>query len=444
MTTYGSVVVPAIPPKGPPLSLMTSAILPTNATEETGTYPDWIYPKARAELQANFPDLWKQIAAELDDRDATGEEWVRGFRYAPENHYAGELRGREDYTSVDDPALNAPGSLALAAAAGGTLVAGSYGYQVTAVDANGETTPCTEVDITTGSTGSVKLTWKGVRSGATYNVYGRVHGSLGLLATVGPFDRDNPPTYTDTGAATVGAAPPSSNTTGGTGTYTNLPIVEFIPYLIVARDFCSSWGFEERDFKGRALRLLDNQTPAAIETEFETGAIAQALGYPNNYLCNTSDPAFVDVTPKPSGTWTPPSVARGFQILQDALQQCGFGGQGMIHVIAETVGNLLNVRREGALMLDVLDNIVVPGSGYRGQCSGVGGGNSTTTAVMFATDLVSVRAQKQADVIPDTFAEALDRSQGGQPNKIEFRAMRFAAASFDGACHFACRVTLAT
>ncbi len=283
--------------------------------------------------------------------------------------------------------------------------------------------------------GSVVLTWNKVADNAQYRIYGRVGGSIGLLATIGPFDHDQAATYTDIGSPAPGAVPPSSNTTGGPSAYTNQPIVTHVPTLVVVEDSCSSFGFEERDFKGRALRLLDNATPQAAEREFWTGALAQAKGYPNNYLTSA---ATQDITPG-----TVPSVTRGLQILQDALQQCGFGGQGMIHVQAQTAPNLLSVRRVGNLLLDVFDNIVVPGVGYPG--TGPGGTTPPAgTAWMYATDLVLFRQEEEGTVFPDSFAEALDRGQAGQPNTIRFRAERFTAAYFDGACQFACKVTLAT
>src|SRR5581483_319407 len=153
----------------------------------------------------------------------------------------------------------------------------------------GETTALAAVTAAvTGPTGSVVLTWNKVESSdsniaLTYKVYGRVGGSIGLIATVGPFDADQAATYTDTGSPAPGAAPPGSNTTGGPGTYTNLPIVTVVPYLVVVEDWCSSFGWEERDFRGRALRLLESAKHQALEKEFWTGTFAQAKGYPNPY-----------------------------------------------------------------------------------------------------------------------------------------------------------------
>lgn len=386
--------VPAIPPKPPGLGLLASAIRPTDT-----------------------------------------ERWQQGFTWAPENRYQAELRDACDGTTVDAPALNAPtGLVAVPAITGGTLAAATYSYQLTAVNANGQTTalPAVTATVLSGTTGSVALTWPAEADGLTYKVYGRVAGSIGLLATVGPFDPDNPPAYTDTGTPAPGAAVPGSNTTGGPGNYGNAPVQQVVPPLIVVEDSCSAWGWQERDFKGRATRLLENAESQALEREFWTGTLATAFGYPNHFL---ADGTAVDVTPG-----TVPSVERGMQLLAEALAQCGFGGRGMIHCMPAAHSNLINVRREGALLYDIQDNIIVPGAGY----PGTGPANAVPSAGqswMFATDLVAVRSDETV-VFPDTFAEALDRGQAGQPNTIRFRAEKLSVAYCDFTCAFACRVTL--
>lgn len=417
------VVVPAVPPKGPPLNLIASSVRPGNGSDPPGP----IFELGADQL-ALLPD---DLRAELNARK--GDAWTRGITYAPENHYAIENRSGYDSTSVDEAALPAPTGLALAAVAGGTLVAGTYSYQVTAVNANGETTALAATGITTVSTGSVKLTWNPTADGVTYNVYGRVAGSIGLLGTVGPFDPENPPTYTDAGTPAPGAAPPVSNTTGGVGPYTNLAINTAIPWLMIAEDSCSTFGFEERDFKGRALRLLENGQYEALEREFWTGAQATASGWPNRFL---TDSNLVDLT---AGTAV--SIARGQEMLQDYIASTGFGGQGMIHCQPQTAPNLLNARRVGGLLLDIFDNIIVPGVGYPGTASGIAG-SATGTAVMIASDLVMTRVESEGTVIPDTFAEAVDRGQAGEPNRVTFRAMKYGVAYFDGAVQAGVRVTL--
>lgn len=421
--------VPAIPPRPPQLSLLNSCVRPDNA----GDKPD--LPGA-VDLLSHLPPV---LRSELAERK--GEDWIRGFTYAPENHYAVELRDPQDFTSVDLPAIAAPVGLAtFPAITGGTLAAATYSYQVTAVNAQGQTTASSIVTgvVASGTTGSVRLTWSPVQDADTYKVYGRVGGSIGLLASVGPFSPPNPPTYTDTGTPAPGVAPPGSNTTAGVGPYTNLPNVQVFPYLIVANDFCSSFGFEARDFKGRALRLLENAQHQALEREFWSGTLATAKGYPNNFLANASAPNFVDLT-----AGTPVSVARGQLLLQDYLSNTGFGGQGMIHCQPQTAPSLLNARRVGGLLLDIFDNIIVPGTGYPGTTSAIAG-SSTGTAVMFATDLVMCRVESEGQVYPDSFQEALDRGEGGFPNRIDFRAEKYGCSYFDGAVQAGVRVTLAS
>jgi hypothetical protein len=429
------VVVPAIPPRPPQLSLLTSAVRPDDTSDPSSAALD---AGQMALLPADLRSELEAQAAGIDGRPM----WTRGFTYAPENHFSAQVRDPCDFATIDSPALAAPQNVvATPLTTGGTLPAATYSYQVTAVDANGQTTALAAVTAAvTGTTGAVKLAWAPVSdsAGVTYNVYGRVAGSIGLIASTAAFDDDQTPTFTDTGTPAPGATVPSSNTTGGPGVYTNLPINTIVPYLVISEDSCSTWGFEERDFKGRALRLLENATPQAIEKEFWAGALAQAKGYPNRYLADSN---CVDVTPA-----TPPSVARGQQILQDYLANTGFGGQGMLHCQPQTAPNLLNARRVGALLLDIFDNIIVPGVGYP-FTGPVGNANFTPPAGqawMFCSDLAMVRAETQGTVFPDSFAQALDWGQGGQPNTLRFRAEKFAAAYFDGAVQAACRVQLAS
>jgi hypothetical protein len=367
-----------------------------------------------------------------------GAAWTAGFQYQPENHYEAEPRDACDFTTIDYAALPTPGGLlAVAVPLGGTQTAATHAYVVYAIDQNGHTAKSSEVTVSNALNDANVLTWDKVADYAQYAIAGRVHGSLGLLAVVGPFDEDETATWTDTGSISPGAAPPSTNTTGGPGIYTNLAIVKVVPYLLRSEDKCTSFGFPEHDFIGRAKRLSDNAQYAGVEAEFWGGALARSLSYPNDYLTNPT--TVTDVTPG-SG---PPSVARGLAILQDALANCGFGGQGMIHLQPQTSPTLLTSRRNGQFLYDIFDNVVVPGVGY----TGLGPDNAAPTAGcawMYATDLVMVRVEDEATVTPDSMAEALDRGQAGEPNTFTYYADRFACAYFDGSCHFGIQVTLPT
>lgn len=426
MSVFAPVVVPAVPPRPPQITLVGSAIRPGSGSDPTTAFPDG---SETALLPA-------ELEAELHAREA--DTWVRGITWAPEQHSSGSTWDQRTgpSTKIDYAQLTPPQGLTLAYVAGGTVPNETVSYQVTALDANGETTPCTVVTLATGAVGSVKLTWISVSDSATYKVYGRVGGSIGYLATVPAVPGGKQVTYTDNGSPVPGAAPPVSNTTAGSGVYSNLPVRTFIPFPLSVMDTCSSFGWEERDYKGRAARWAENAQYAVLEAEFWSGALAQAAGYPNDYLANAA--TCTDLTG--GGTY---SIARGFQILQDYIAQAGFGGQGMIHVMPQTTPNLLSVRRVGSLMLDEFDNIVVPGVGYTG--TGPGGViPATGYSYMYATDMVMVRLEDDSQIYPDTFAEALDRGQAGFPNTITFRAQKFAAAYWDGFVHACIKVQLAT
>lgn len=111
--------------------------------------------------------------------------------------------------------IDAPTGLAVAAQ--GTTGATTYGYKVTAVAYNGETTPCAEVQITDGNatlsgTDFNRITWAAVAGATAYRVYritgGATQGKVSeVLSTVLTLD--------DTGLAASGSAP-VTNTTGAT------------------------------------------------------------------------------------------------------------------------------------------------------------------------------------------------------------------------------------
>lgn len=326
MTDFRGVVVPGIPPLAPSLSLINSALKPTDEADPSSSRPE-------SEQMAALP---ADLRAELQQRQ--GEDWVRGITWAPENHREAIVRDPCDETTV--------------------LARG-----------------------------------------------------------------------------------------------TNLPIQVAIPYVILAEDACSTFGFSERDYKGRAKRLLDGAKHKAAEKEFWTGALATAAGWPNAFLTN---PATVtDVTPGAGA----PSIARGIQILQDALAECGFGGQGMLHVQRQTASNLLTVIEDDPHFIvdddgmhDMFGNIIVPGVGYPGT-GPEGKAPAAGSAWIYATDLVAFREEAEPTIFPESFAEAtnwgrqtLKEEKAEAPNEvntIRFQAQKFAVTQWDVACHFACRVKLA-
>jgi hypothetical protein len=93
MTTTSSgvrVPVPAVPQKGPVLSLLASSVTPSNALEET-------YDLNGKQVDALPSDLELELDASED------ELWTRGIQYAPENLSAAINRAPNDRTTVMDP-----------------------------------------------------------------------------------------------------------------------------------------------------------------------------------------------------------------------------------------------------------------------------------------------------------------------------------------------------
>ena len=248
-------------------------------------------------------------------------------------------------------------------------------------------------------------------------------------------------------SAAINRAPGDTTTVDDPLLPANLAKVLVQPWDVGTKFTLSALDWDAEDFIGRAERQNDAAIPSALEYEFWTGALAQANGWPNNYLCNlTSYGATGNITPSATNVHngTPQTVTRGLGILQSYIARAGFGGQAMIHLTPEAAPNLLLTRRVGKFLLDQFDNIIVPGAGYPPN---IGPANSTPaagTAWMFATDMVATRIQKKTHVFPSSFAEALDRGQGSNPNTITFRAARLAAAYFDNFVHVGVLVDLAS
>jgi hypothetical protein len=119
--------------------------------------------------------------------------------------------------NAEGDALPTPVPAAFATATtGGSLLAGTYYYRISAINARGETLASAETSqVVLGvATNTVTVNWSavvapdGVSAVTGYRIYGRTIGTERLIATVGLVT-----TYIDTGAITPAGALPSSNTT---------------------------------------------------------------------------------------------------------------------------------------------------------------------------------------------------------------------------------------
>lgn len=116
---------------------------------------------------------------------------------------------------------------------GGVLGAATYGYKVTAVNANGETTPSAEATVTvaSGSTNENTVNWTASTGATGYKIYGRTSGGpWKFIAQVGAVT-----TYVDTGVIVPTYAPPTANTTDSGATHTMIPNEAGIPSLTIEK-----------------------------------------------------------------------------------------------------------------------------------------------------------------------------------------------------------------
>lgn len=208
-------------------------------------------------------------------------------------------------------------------------------------------------------------------------------------------------------------------------------VVEVEPFVAWYGDSCSTATFRSRDFADRASRAFLAAESALIAHELWTGEITSSEGYPNPYL---TDGGATDL-----GSGVPAGIA--LALLQQALADA-IPGRGMIHATRDVAGlwyEAGGIRREGALLLDAFDNIIVADAGYPGTGPN-GEARDVTNAYAYATDLVQVRRDGQVRLLPgaDDYAAAMDRDT----NLIEWRAERIVTAYWSGCAHIGIGVDL--
>lgn len=210
-------------------------------------------------------------------------------------------------------------------------------------------------------------------------------------------------------------------------------VVRHIPVTIWHGDTCSTAAFDAPDFQARARRALISRQSALIADELWNGAASEAAGHGNAFLNDSG--AHTDITPV--GGAQP--LLQALALMQDTLPD-HVSGRAMIHMSRELASVYYAhdaIRREGNLLLDAFDNIIVADEGYDGT-----GPDGLTpddgTSWIYGTSLVQVRLDPTVRIIPDPSepAHAINRDD----NLAEWRAERVAAAYWDGCAHLALQV----
>ena len=194
---------------------------------------------------------------------------------------------------------------------------------------------------------------------------------------------------------------------------------------------CATTAFDAGDYQGRARRKYLASESRLIERELWSGRVAQAAGFPNRYLTQLDSVELLAEQP----------LTSALALLQLYLADRTHG-RGMIHATPRTVSFWQHagmLRREGNLILDVFDNIIVPGQGYYG--SGPDTMQPLVPGVIewaYATSMIVVLTEPSVTVIPDQPSEAIDRDR----DRVAYQAGRVVAAFWDGCAHAAVPVNL--
>lgn len=206
--------------------------------------------------------------------------------------------------------------------------------------------------------------------------------------------------------------------------------VYYRPWFARVTDGCSALTNPD-EYAPRARRKYVAAESRIIEAELWAGTVAQAAGFPNRYLADTANVDDFGTMP----------FAYALAALQEYLAET-IDGRGMIHASPRTASLWTAaqlVRREGNLLLDPFDNIVVAGQGYDGSGPGnVAPPLSGDRHYAYATSMVTVLREGQVTVDPTSMVEATDRTI----NRTEFTAGRIVAAYWDGCAHAGVEVNL--
>lgn len=216
----------------------------------------------------------------------------------------------------------------------------------------------------------------------------------------------------------------------------NPDVGNFRPVALVTADRCAPWDLD-RDWQGRARRQLLAGSPTALAREFWKGTLATAKGYPNAFLASSG----ADVA-----SASPLSPNDALACLEQGIAESANGQRGMIHCTVGTatawqIGGAL--RREGALLLTIVDTIVVPDAGYDGSAPD---GDPAAAGSVWAYGTTMVDVRLGAPVVPQPYDTSVAGIDGATitraTNTIEVYAWRAGAATWDGCAHVAAEINL--
>lgn len=231
---------------------------------------------------------------------------------------------------------------------------------------------------------------------------------------------------------------------------TSAPVDAGIPFAVISHDSCHAASFRSGEFRERAAENLKAQEPAAVEGEFERGALVPA------------NPRLAEATAGHLYLGSPANTQAGQLALapKDALAALDEGiaywgkGLGLIHAPAYVVAQWVTAgavfddpanpapeRYRARRLFSPNGNPIVAGSGYRGASPDLvtvptllTGGHAAMWA--YATDLVVVHRDREVKFLADEMSQALNR----QNNEVTWRAYRMYAVAWNRLLHASVKV----
>lgn len=207
--------------------------------------------------------------------------------------------------------------------------------------------------------------------------------------------------------------------------------VFYLPWQMIEAKECNASGVALAEYEALSRQRLAANESRRLEREFWLGEIAQAGNLPNDYLAN---PATVDILVPGER-----ALAYALGALQQYLADM-VTGRGMIHCSVFLYSLWLSagmVHRDGNVILDGMDNVVVPGTGY--DASGPEGETDAIPGELewaYATNMVHV--MESPVIVPGDPAAFVGQST----NQVTLRAERFVAAFTDQQAHGAILVDM--
>lgn len=207
-------------------------------------------------------------------------------------------------------------------------------------------------------------------------------------------------------------------------------------FLVAATDKCSTFGGFDRPYVQRAIDLLTVEQSFLIARELWAGAVTggpSSITTPKNRQLAHSSATTITSAPA-----TPLAALAG---LDQSLAVCGMNRRGLIHVRPQLLAHLESaavIRREGAVWLTPLDNIVVADGGYSGSAPGTPATAPTTSQFMYATSWMEIHLGPI-----DTFGGPTSEGVNRAINDVLTWAYRPAMVQWDQCCHFAAEVNVA-